>query len=125
MYQKQQNNIYLIHELKKNINNSIKLINDYRDTIKVNNRFELLNHLEFVNNILNDMMPQASPFPISNPTEISSGSLNLKKPLSQRNAPQEWEAQFDESLNLNPPCYLLPPQNVMGFNNLKKNNRAL
>ena len=119
MYNNRQN-LEFVKQLKQYSNNSIGLINQYRDRIKIEDRYALLNHFEFINNLLTQMIPQATPFDV-NDFELSrkiQGNNSINK--SKKEYKNEWESQFDESLNLNPPCYIMPPQNVSGLNNLKK-----
>ena len=116
----QSKNINLIRQLKQNINSSISLVNQHKDNIRVNQRYELLNYLEYINNLLNEMMPQEKPFD-NNKFELTRNMGDLTRSINKGNK-AEWETQFDESLNLNPPCYLMPPQNMYSLNKLKKQN---
>ena len=61
--------------------------------------------------VYNDWM---KPFSIDN---YQRQRPNASQQPRQR---QQWEAQFDESLNLNPPCYIMPPQNLTNIALIKK-----
>ena len=82
----------------------------------------LINHLEFVNNLLNSMVP-SSPVPSLQHNILPYELIDRKNPKQlniKNDNRQEWELQFYEKLNMNPPCYLKPPQSVMGIYNFNK-----
>jgi len=130
MYQ-QRLPIHVINEIKQNLTNSINLLNKYQSSLLPTEKHTMMNHLEFVNNMLNEMLVP-STFAETNDFEYSRVNKDNMKIVynksgdstlidrNRREFKQEWERQFDESQNINPPCYIMPPQSLTGLTNIKR-----
>jgi|694.fasta_scaffold01901_28 hypothetical protein len=123
----------VVKEMKQHLSASIYLLNKHQAEILPTQKQAMMNHLEFVNNMLNDMLsvPQNGQFNDKFEYNQRNSGNNMKVIYSnegnativdknKQHFKQEWELQFDEGLNINPPCYLLPPQTLTGINNIKR-----
>lgn len=132
MYQ-QKLNTNTINELKQHMTASIYLLNKYQSELLPTQKQTMMNHLEYVNNMLNDMLsvPKNGHFNDKFEYTNRNNNNNMKVIYSNKGTAtlvdknksqfkQEWELQFDEGLNINPPCYLLPPQSLTGIQNIKR-----
>lgn len=105
----QQLDSKILTQLKLNLQRNAFIISANKCNFRPGQLEALTNHHNFLISFLTDM-ETIQQVELS---DIYSRQLikNDKKDFS--GVPkQEWEAQFDERLNLNPPCYLMPPQSI-------------
>ena len=119
--QQQNLDIRVIDGLKSNLLKNMQVIMSNRTNLRPGQLEALSNHHNFLIDFLNDMasVQNVESTDIYNqwmkPFSIDSKSLH-----EPGRAKQEWEAQFDENLNLNPPCYIMPPQSITGLDAISR-----
>ena len=138
-----------IDQLRKPILAAISQLNTKKSMIRPNDFAQLSNYYQYILNTLNNMVntknvEMANPYGqpslkaghsnyILNPYQgnqrvISNpdGTTRIVEGHEIANQKNEWEAQFSESLLLNPPMYTYPPQNVYDISaakNMRQQNR--
>jgi hypothetical protein len=119
--QQQNLDIRVIDGLKSNLLKNMQVIMSNRTNLRPGQLEALSNHHNFLIDFLSDMasVQNVESTDIYNqwmkPFSIDSKSLH-----EPGRAKQEWEAQFDENLNLNPPCYIMPPQSITGLDAISR-----
>ena len=121
-----------IDELRNNIIANLRAIELSKHVIRSHDRVKLVNHHNFILETLDNMInikrvEMSDPYNswAADPTDTArlnattktivynrDGSTRIVECSQLRNRGEEWETQFDETQLLNPPCYMMPPQNL-------------
>ncbi len=132
-----------IDKLRTRIRLNIAELNLKRNLMYPNDFTLLMNHHQYILNLFNNMInakkvEQSDPYaptyqaytrnqyhidPYKNKKTLiynPDGTTKIvgEHELSRTN--EEWEAQFDRSLLLNPPSYIYPPSNVWNIRQVKR-----
>jgi hypothetical protein len=111
----------VIAGLKSNLLINMQVIMSNRANLRPGQLEALSNHHNFLIDFLSDMVSVQN---VEN-TDVYNQwmkpfSIDAKSRHNPGQVKQEWEAQFDESLNLNPPCYIMPPQSITGLDAISR-----
>ena len=131
-----------IDKMRKRIMDNIAELNLKRNLMLPSDFTQLMNHHQYILNIYNNIInvkkvEQSDPFAPSYQGWVKQqyqADPNKGKQILIYNPDgttrfieesslcknEEWEAQFDKSLLLNPPSYVYPPNNVYNINLVKR-----
>ena len=113
-----------IATLKSNLLKNMQLLLVNRTNLRPGQLEALTNHHNFLIDFLNDMETvQNLENTDANNQWMKPFSIDSGRMPDKGRAKQEWETQFDENLNLNPPCYIMPPQSITGLDRIAKLSR--
>ena len=124
-----------IDNMRLRILENLKEIELNKHLIRSHDRNDLTNHHNFILQILDNMVnimkvEQADPYARQSMSGFSGsykidprierktviynqdGTTQIVDNKSYKLTNEQWEDQFDENLNLNPPCYMMPSQSL-------------
>jgi len=119
-----------INMLKTKVLEVLNYVETNKSRIRSEDKKQIHNHLNYTLNTLGNMSNSA----IVQASEPCYGSASSSKTIiynkdgtsriiDPTNIPRTndgWEAQFDSSLLMKPPCFQLPPQNITNIKQLKQ-----
>lgn len=133
-----------IDEMRKNLLDNLRLIEQNKHLIKSHDRMKLMNHHNYALQTLDNMV-SIRKVEMSNPyyqgmAPMTKGSQSYRiKPHTNRTivynkdgsttfvnnnqintTGEEWETQFDQSQLINPPCYVMPAQSLTNISKIRQ-----
>ena len=134
-----------IDGLRNNILANLRTIELNKHLIASHDRVKLQNHHNYILSTLDNMVnikqvEMADPYnnwsaeikdsacldPGANNKRVvynKDGSTRVVNTRALNATGEEWEVQFDETQLLNPPCYMMPPQNLYSIPRIQKADR--
>lgn len=132
-------------EIDKFRNGIISLLRDLelkKYQIRSHDHTKLVNHLNFSLEVLDNMVnikrvEMADPYnhwnaqpttnymldpraDVKNVIYNPDGTTRIIDSMTRPTITEEWQRQFDESQLINPPCYMMPPQNLSSIPRIKQ-----
>jgi hypothetical protein len=116
----------------------LQYVEQNKHRLRSHDRVKISNHLNYALSTMDNMInirhvEEADPYNettgnyqlnprMSNRTVIynTDGTTKIVDKSKLNVTGDGWEQQFDENLLLNPPCYVMPPQNLTDINNIRK-----
>lgn len=125
-----------IQDLQQDVLNILTKLDNLKYRINTQDNRQLVNHLQYTLTTLRNMSNQilvenSDPYGSSQAdyTKLNSGAKLIYNPdgttrivnsSGLHTTGDGWEGQFDESLLLKPPCYMIPPQNLNSIPKLRQ-----
>lgn len=135
-----------IDQLRRNILANLKMMELNKPLFRSHDYLKLMNHHNFILETLDNMInikkvEMNDPYNSWNATPSSrtvldpsatrqqviynrDGTTRIVNVASLDATGEEWEKQFDQRFLLNPPCYMMPPQNLSGIPRIRNASEA-
>ena len=123
-----------INGMSSQVISILNYIETHKRRIPTHDQRQLANHLTYVLNTLGNMsntlaIEKSDPYfsrsgsntaPARKVVYNPDGTTRIVSAKEVATTGDGWEAQFDEGLLMNPPCYQMPPQNLTSISRIKK-----
>lgn len=126
-----------IQTLQDDVLNILSKLESLKYRIASHDQRQLVNHLQYTLTTLRNMsntvaVEKSDPYNVSH-NDYTSSNLSGKKvqynpngttriidPVAVHTTGDGWENQFNESLLIKPPCYMMPPQSLTSIPQLRQ-----